>query len=51
VPYICLGKRTEIDAMRDAISKTENDFCPNPTKNYRFGQKMNDFCPNVYKNT
>ena len=37
--------------MRDAFSKTENDFCPNPTKNYRFGQKMNNFCPNVYKNT
>jgi hypothetical protein len=25
--------------MHDAISKTENDFCPNLTKNHRFGQK------------
>ena len=35
----------------DAISKTENDFCPNPIKKHRFGQKTNEFCPNVYKNT
>ena len=31
--------------------KTENEFCPNPIKNHRFGQKRNSFCPNVYKNT
>lgn len=37
--------------MHDAFSKAENDFCPNPTKNHRFGQKTNEFCPNVYKNT
>lgn len=37
--------------MHDAFSKIENDFCPNLTKNHRFGQKTNEFCPNVYKNT
>lgn len=40
---ICLTfvqeKRTEVDAMHDAFSKTENDFWPNPIKKQQIWTK------------